>query len=344
VLPLAISRGFLLPTYPWRVWRLMREHDVVSVHTPMLETGIVRLLSMLTRRPLVVTHHGDLVLPRGLGNRLVTAVMLAGYRFMARGVSTFVHHTRDYAERSVWLGRYLDRLEVVPPFVELPPPDPTRVAELRRRWGGDGGPLIGFAGRFVEEKRPDLLLRAMDVVAAARPGARLVFAGQHDVPYEGYSQRHRALVERLRDRLVLLGVLADPREMAAFYAACDVLALTSDTECFALVQVEAMLAGTPVVMTDVPGGRMPVRTTGMGRLAPRGDWQAIGEAILDVVGGRQRYQRPHAEIAALYDTGASLAAYEAIFRRAAGLASSAAGAPRTDERELTPASAPAARG
>lgn len=315
-LPIAISRGFLLPTYPWRVFRLMRQHDVVSVHTPMFETALVRLLAQVSGRPIVSTHHGDLVLPAGVGNRLVSAVMLGCYRFMARRVSTFVHHTWDYAQQSTWLGPTLDRLEVIPPLVELPPPDSARVRFLRKTWAPNGEPLVGFAGRFVEEKRPDVLLRAMDVVAARHPGARLVFAGQHDIPYERYSQRHRELVERQRERLVLLGVLQEPQAMADFYAACDVLALSSDTECFGLVQVEAMLCGTPVVMTEIPGGRMPVRTTGMGVLAPRGDWEAIGGAILAILSDRRRFVRPRAEVAARYDLEASIDRYEKVFRRA----------------------------
>jgi glycosyltransferase involved in cell wall biosynthesis len=262
--------------------------------------------------------------------------MLGCYRFMARGTAAFVHHTWDYAEQSRWLGPTLDRLEVIPPLVELPRPDPERVRALRQAWAPGGEPLVGFAGRFVEEKRPDLLLRAMDVVAARHPGARLVFAGQHDVPYESYSRRHRELVERQGDRLVLLGVLREPQAMADFYAACDALALTSDTDCFALVQVEAMLCGTPVVMTDVPGGRMPVRDTGMGLLAPRGDWRAIGEAIATVLGDRARFVRPAAEIAGRWDAARSLDAYEGLFRRVAGAGAAVAGS--------ATAAAPAARG
>lgn len=327
-LPLAISRGFLLPTYPWSVWRLMRRHDVVSVHTPMLETPILRLLAALTGRPLVATHHADLVLPAGLGNRIVTRLMLAFHHFMARRVARFVHHTRDYAQGSIWIGPYLDRLEVIAPLVEVPPPDAARVRELRAKWAPEGGPLIGYAGRFVEEKRPDLLLRALDVVAKEFPHARLVFAGQHDVPYERYSETQRALVESLGDRLVLLGVLETPQQMADFYAACDVLAMASDRECLGLVQVEAMLCGTPVVMTDIRGGRTPVKQTGMGLLAPPGDWQAIGEAIVEVLKHRERFLRPTAEIARRYDLAASIDAYEQVFRQACRV-KAAAPAPAT---------------
>jgi glycosyltransferase involved in cell wall biosynthesis len=79
-----------------------------------------------------------------------------------------------------------------------------------------------------------------------------------------------------------------------------------------------MLCGTPVVMTDVRGGRMPVRQTGMGKLAPPGDWQGIGAAIVEVLRDRQRFVRPRAEIARRYDLEASIDAYEEVFRQACG--------------------------
>ena len=120
------------------------------------------------------------------------------------------------------------------------------------------------------------------------------------------------------DRLVLLGVLSEPQQMADFYAACDVLALASDRECLGLVQVEAMLCGTPVVVTDIRGARMPVRQTGMGLLAPPGDWQGIGAALVELLSDRQRFVRPIAEIARRYDLEASIDAYEEVFRQACG--------------------------
>jgi glycosyltransferase involved in cell wall biosynthesis len=315
--PFAISRGMVLPSYPWTVYRLLRRHDVINVHTPIFESALIRLLSRLTGKPIVSTHHGDLVLPEGLTNRLITGILLGLYRIMAPGVSAFVHHTEDYARQSAWLSPYLSRLAVIPPLVEIPRPDPERVRELRRAWSPDGGPLIGFAGRFVEEKRPDVLIRSLEVVLREHPNARIVFAGQHEIPYESFLAKSRDLVERFRDRLIFLGMLPEPREMADFYAACDVLALTSDTECFALVQVEAMLCGTPVVMTDIPGGRVPVRQTGMGKLAPRGDSRAVGKAILEVLRDRASFVKPAEKIERLYSAEETVSRYEELFRRAA---------------------------
>jgi glycosyltransferase involved in cell wall biosynthesis len=314
-LPFAISRGMVMPGYPRALLRLMREHDVVSVHTPMMESALVSLAARLTGRRIVVTHHGDLVLPAGALNRLITASMYGLYRFMASAAPALVCHTADYARHSSYLSPYLDKVAVIPPFVDVPRPDPERVRELRRAWSPAGGPILGFAGRFVEEKRPDLLIHALEVVNRAFPHARVVFAGQHQIPYESYWPRHQGLVDRYRDQLVFLGVVPTPQEMADFYAACDLLALPSDTECFALVQVEAMLCGTPVVMTDTPGGRVPVQLTGMGKIVPRDDWQSLGEAIVEILCDRSRFLKPEAEVRRHFSEEETMGRYEELFAR-----------------------------
>ena len=38
--PIRISRGMIMPAFPWAMYLLMRKHDVVSIHTPMLETAL----------------------------------------------------------------------------------------------------------------------------------------------------------------------------------------------------------------------------------------------------------------------------------------------------------------
>jgi glycosyltransferase involved in cell wall biosynthesis len=110
--------------------------------------------------------------------------------------------------------------------------------------------------------------------------------------------------------------------MANFYDACDVLVLPSDTECFALVQVEAMLCGTPVVMTDTPGGRVPVTETGMGRIVPRGDWEAIGQAVVDILQNPVQYIKPREHIERAFSLQETVDRYERHLRRAASLARS----------------------
>ncbi len=290
--PIPISRGMIMPAYPWAAFGLMLKHDVVWISTPMLETALTSVLASAAGRKVVVTHHGDLILPKGIVNRFISGLMFSMYKFMAKRAARLIAYSQDYAIHSYYLKPFMEKVTPIFPPILMPPPNLQHAQELREEWSNEGGPVIGFSGRFVEEKRPDLLIRALEIVNQTYPKARIVFCGEYDIPYENTWERHQDLVQQYKDQLIFLGLKEDTQYMADFYAACDVLALTSDSECFALVQVEAMLSGTPVVMTDTPGGRVPVQLTRMGRLATVGDWQSIGEAIVEVLNNHEQYIHP----------------------------------------------------
>jgi glycosyltransferase involved in cell wall biosynthesis len=146
----------------------------------------------------------------------------------------------------------------------------------------------------------------------------LVFVGEHRIRYEKTWDLHRDLRERFRERLRFLGLVEDRQELADIYAASDVLALPSDTECFGLAQVEAMLCGTPVVASDIPGGRIPVEVTGMGRLAQPGDPRDLAAAIAEVLSKGATYHRPRALIEECFSLARTIDAYEALFQRVLG--------------------------
>jgi glycosyltransferase involved in cell wall biosynthesis len=312
--PIPISRGMVMPAYPWAALGLILQHDVVSIHTPMLETALISVLASIAGRKVVATHHGDLILPDGGMNRFIQSTMFAMYKFMAKRAARLIAYSQDYADHSYYLLPFRDKVSVIYPPIHMPLPVPEHAEELRAQWARDGGPVIGFSGRFVQEKRPDLLIRALEIINRSYPNTRVVFAGEYDIQYEDTWERHQHLVRQYRDQLVFLGLVDDMQYMADFYAACDVLVLTSDSECFALVQVEAMLSGTPVVMTDTPGGRVPVQATGMGRLAKAGDWRSIGEAIVEVLNNREQYVRPRQIIEQQFSFKETVDRYERTFR------------------------------
>ncbi|MEQ8673489.1 MAG: glycosyltransferase family 4 protein [Aggregatilineales bacterium] len=312
--PIPISRGMIMPMYPFAAYLLMRQHDVVSVHTPMLETGLLSVLGMLTGRKLIPTHHGDLILPDGAVNKFIRNTMFALYKFMANRAPKIVAYSDDYADNSYYLKPFREKVHVIYPPIHMPPVNPERAAQLRAEWSHEGGPVIGYGGRFVQEKRPDLLIKSLEIINQKYPNARIVFAGEFDIPYEDTWEKYQPIVQQYKDQLIFLGRIDDMSYMADFFAACDIMALTSQSECFALVQVEAMLSGTPVIMTDIPGGRVPVTVTGMGKLANAGDWQSIGETIVDVLDDPEKYQHTKAEIEAKFSFKETVDRYEALFR------------------------------
>jgi glycosyltransferase involved in cell wall biosynthesis/SAM-dependent methyltransferase len=300
-----VSRGMVTPAFPFAAWRLIGAADVVQIHTPLPEALLVAALCRLRGRPLVMTHHGDVVLPAGLANRAVQWVARRILRAAACRAAALTSYSADYA-RSSPLYRGLEaRTAVLPPPVRIPPPDPQRARSWRAELGLADRVVLGVAGRWVEEKGFDVLLRALPLVRERLPSVHLVFAGEREVVYEDFFARCAPLLAAERSRVTLLGLLRDRQAMADFYALCDLFVLPSRSDMMALVQVEAMLCGTPVVASDIPGARVVVRDTGHGLLAPPEDPRGLADAIVAAFERRAELRPDRARVAARFDAGAA---------------------------------------
>lgn len=320
--PLArFSRGFIAPGFPlsaakWVVWA-----DVVQVHTPLPEAALVAALCRMIRRPLMVTHHGDVVMPAGAFNCFVERSAALVLKVACRLADVVTSYSFDYAECSPVLRNFGTKLMAIPPPVHTPVEADGDAEGLRKRLGLKGGPVVGIAGRWVEEKGFDYLLQALPRLDEAIPEVHIVHAGEIGVSYEDFFERCRDLIGRNAGRITFLGLLPGTREMAAFYRMCDVFVLPSRSDMFALVQLEALLCGTPVVASDIPGARVVVRETGMGLLAAPHDPEALAQAISAVLGDRARFRPDVHRVRRIFSFEASIDKYESAFRTLAGFGS-----------------------
>jgi glycosyltransferase involved in cell wall biosynthesis len=138
---------------------------------------------------------------------------------------------------------------------------------------------IGYAGRLIDGKGVDVLLRAF--AASARHGdARLRIGG--DGPA-------RPVLEDLAGKLGLDGAVDFAgwiADMPSFWRSCDVAVMPSDRciESFGMAALEAMACGKPVVATR--NGALPelVNDGVTGLVVPRGDADALSDALLSLFG------------------------------------------------------------
>ncbi|HNZ12345.1 MAG TPA: glycosyltransferase family 4 protein, partial [Anaerolineaceae bacterium] len=146
--------------------------------------------------------------------------------------------------------------------------------------------------------------------------ARVLFLGQYQnvLGEEEYARRLAPLIDQIGSAWKFLGVVPSTA-LAAFFRLCDLTVLPSinGTESFGIVQVESMMSGTPVVATDLPGVRQPVRMTGMGRIVPPRNALALGEAIIDVLDHPDKYQGDPAQIARMFAPASIAEQYEKVF-------------------------------
>jgi len=314
---LRVSKGVIAPSILYRAWKLSGEADIVHLHLPQLDAAYLALVGRLLGKPVVLTYHCDLRLPPGFIHSLANQVSHIANHISARAASAIVTNTRDYAENSAFLRRYLPKVQPI-----LPPAGVTAITEadreaFRRKANIQPGQrIIGMAARLATEKGVEFLTQAMPLVMQHYPTARVLFMGQYQQVFgeQAYAGRLAPLIQALGEHWTFLGNLP-PDELAAFFHECEVTVLPSlnSTESFGMVQIESMLCGTPVVASDLPGVRQPVSMTGMGRTVPVADAPALAQAIMEILDRPQDYGGDTAEITRRFAPQTIAQEYEALF-------------------------------
>lgn len=131
------------------------------------------------------------------------------------------------------------------------------------------GPFIMSAGRLVEVKRYDVLMRAF---AAAGGERKLVIAGEGE---ERGALEQLARELGVADRVILPGYLANPYPLMA---AADMFVLSSDSEGYPNALIDAMAVGRPVISTNCSSGPSEILAN-----APHGSIQGITYAAHGVL-------------------------------------------------------------
>ena len=314
-----LSKGMVMPSFGRLAGKLMRETDIVQLHLPQFDGARVAGRARRESKPVVVTYHCDLVMPKGTFNRIANAAVLEMDRVAARYADAIVSQTKDYAEHSPLLRQTMNKVHFILPPVQLPEVSSSDVMAFRKEQGLESfHPVIGMAARLASEKGVEVLLSALPFILARYPQALVLYVG----PYEhirGEEAYFRRLEPAIRDfeaggHWRFLGVLTN-EELVAFYRNLDVLVLPSlnSTEAFGMVQIEAMINGVPVAVSDLPGVRQAVAMHGMGRTFPVGNPEGLAQAVLGIVSTPERYRGEPESIQEIYDPDTVAGEYEKLF-------------------------------
>ena len=115
-----LSKGVIMPTFGLLANKLVAENDVIQLHLPQFDAAGVALRGRLMNKPTVITYHCDLLMPPGWLPQLANSAVHLMNNLAAQFTHRIVTYTQDYADHSAYLRRYMKKLRVIPPPVELP--------------------------------------------------------------------------------------------------------------------------------------------------------------------------------------------------------------------------------
>lgn len=278
-----LGKGVIVPALFTDGVKEIKRNDIIIVNLPQLEAGMVAIITKFFGKKALVIHHTDLSGWTGWWNRISELVVDLSGLISCRLAEKIFPYTKDYADSSTLLRKFKKKVFPLYPIVKIEGDDKV-YANFLAKQGNVKTKFIGYSGRIARQKKLEDAIESIKILNKidGEQKWKLLLAGPVAVG-ERYGKEFLEKAKRNVD-VIYLGPL-NRKQLASFYQFIDVLVLPSDDrlESFGLVQVEAMLHGCPVIATELPGCRIPIKKTGMGKLIPPNNPEKLAQAINKVV-------------------------------------------------------------
>ncbi len=258
--------------------RIASNYDIIHVHHPDPMAAIALRLSGYKGK--VVLHwHSDIVKQKKLLNFYLPLQL-----WLINRADLIVGTTPVYIAASPYLKDVQHKCTYLPIGINGVKPNDAQVTAIKALYPGHK--IVFSLGRLVHYKGYKYLVEA----AKYLDDSYMVLIG-------GIGALHDELQQQIDDeglsrRVKLLGFVPN-EELPAYYGACDVYCLSSimKTEAFAIVQIEAMSCGKPVVCCNIEGSGVPwVNAHGVsGLVVEPENGRALADAIRKICEDRVVY-------------------------------------------------------
>src|SRR3990167_5146063 len=297
-----INKGVFLPKILFDSFGYLRKADVLHVNLPSLEALPLVIAARLLGKKVVTTYNCDLVLPEFFLSKIFDFLIDIVHFLTLLFSSKITCFTSDFCENSRVLKYFKNQVIQIYPQTSLNT-GIKKFSDLAKLKRDTNSPIIGMATRVAADKGIDDLVNALILLRKKFPEIILVIAGNKNaLGEEKYLNYLEKLIKLKKIPVYFLGNLT-PEKLRYFYMNIDalVIASISRNENFSIVQVEAMLEGTPIVVTNLPGLRVPVKITKMGEIAQAANPDDLAEKILTVITNKKKYVKPLNKIKKIFD-------------------------------------------
>lgn len=254
--------------------------DVIHAHD-WLTAYAGKTLKYAYNTPLVSTIHATEA-GRNSGIRGETQKYINDTEWMLTYESSEVIVNSNYMKNELQrlFGLPYEKINVVPNGVNLNLfNNIEKDYDFRRKFAMDNEKIILFIGRLVYEKGIQTLIAAMPKILSNYHDSKLIVAGKG-----GMIDELRAQVSALglNDKVYFTGYLA-AKDVQRMYKCADISVFPSTYEPFGIVALEAMLSGTPVVVSDVGGLNEIVEHGVNGMKSYAGNPNSLADSILTLL-------------------------------------------------------------
>lgn len=284
-----VSKGFISPQSIFYFLNKINKYDTVILNQPNFEGLFLAIITKIFGKKIISIFHCQVFLEGNLLTKIINLALNSSMKIQLHLSDKIVIYTKDYINSLPYFRRLLHKtVNILPPikyFIE----DKkflNKLLKLKKNniW-------LGYAGRISSEKGIEYLIEAIKLLNDQN--VVLVFAGPFGKDVSGENIYYKKILQLLKKNKInylFLGNLIN-KQLSSFYKSIDVLVLPSinRTEAFGMVQAEAMIAGTPVVTSNLPGARMPIKLTKMGIITKPKNLEQISKALLEIVNNKEKY-------------------------------------------------------
>lgn len=295
-------KGFVMPGFIFDTFSLLSRNDEVIIVLPQLEGFIVAGLAKLLRKKIITLYVCEVTLSGNFITKFFEHLLRFFHKLTLLMSENIVTLTSDFAKHNILLMQKMSEITTILPVINKPK-FYSKIDENFNKKIPAKKNKVGFIGRISSEKGIEYLLEIIPFLQKKwGDDFVIVLAGSLGVGESAYMQEVEERIKKYKDYICWLQNL-DDNELGSFYKSLDVLVLPSinTTEAFGMVQVEAMLMGVPVIASDLPGVRVPIKVTGMGEIVSLKDPKILSDAVIRVIKNKKQFIKKSNDIASHFD-------------------------------------------
>lgn len=276
---LKLAATMIAPAMLATLRKIAKQYDIIHLHHPD-PMACLSLFFSGYKGKVALHWHSDILKQKNL-----LKVYSPLQNWLIERAQVIVGTTPIYVMESPFLQKVQHKIDYIPIGVEPVRANLKEVNAIKKRYAGKR--IVFSLGRLVEYKGYEYLIKAAKNLGSE---VQVIIGGTGPLQAE-----LTALIDRLQvqDRVELIGFVSE-HALPNYFEACDIFCLSSilKTEAFAIVQIEAMSCGKPVISTHISGSGVSWVNGHMqsGIVVQMEDANELADAIVKILSDRYLYQ------------------------------------------------------